>query len=155
MSDSTIALESVTGRSVLHVTRGTMRLLAMLDRPALTELTLASGRRADIISVGADNSIWIIETKSCLEDFRIDRKWHFYRDYCDRLFFAVDERFPRDVLPEDAGLIVADSYEATILRDAPEHKLAPARRRALTLQFARLAARRMMALADPGLPTAI
>jgi len=141
------------GRSVAHVTRGTMRLLARADRPAMTEMTLASGRRADILSIGADNSIWIVETKSCLDDFRIDRKWPLYRAYCDRLYFAVDERFPQDVLPEDAGLIVADGYGAAILREAPEHRLAAPRRRALTLQFARLAARRMMVLADPELPT--
>ncbi len=155
MADSILALENPPGRSVLHITRGTLRLLAMLDRPALTEVTLASGRRADILAIGGDNSIWIIETKSCLEDFRIDRKWPFYRDYCDRLYFAVDERFPREVLPEDAGLIVADSYDAAILREAPEHRLAAPRRRALTLQCARLAARRMLALTDPNLPSVI
>ncbi len=152
MADSSLAHALPTGRTVAHVTRGTMRLLAQADRPAVTEMTLASGRRADILSIGADNGIWIIETKSCLEDFRIDRKWPFYRDYCDRLYFAVDERFPHDVLPDDAGLIIADGYGAAILREAPEHKLAAPRRRALTLQFARLAARRMMALADPELP---
>jgi hypothetical protein len=141
-----------SGRTVAHVTRGTMRLLAQADRPAVTEMTLASGRRADILSIGADNSIWIIETKSCLDDFRIDRKWPLYRDYCDRLYFSVDERFPRDVLPEDAGLIIADGYGAAILTEPPEHKLSAPRRRALTLQFARLAARRMMMLADPELP---
>jgi len=153
MLDST--LSDAPGRSVAHVTRGTMRLLAALDRPALAEVTLASGRRADILSVGPDGGIWIVETKSCLEDFRVDRKWPAYRDYCDRLFFAVDERFPAEILPPDCGLILADGYGAAILREAPEHRLASARRRALTLQFARLAARRVMLSADPDLPLAI
>lgn len=139
------------GRSVAHVTRGTMRLLAGLDRPGVSEFALRSGRRADILAIGADGEIWIIETKSCREDFRVDRKWPFYRDYCDRLFFAVDSAFPQEVLPEDAGLILADGYGAAILRPAPEHRLAGARRKALTLQFARLAARRIMLAADPGL----
>jgi hypothetical protein len=142
------------GRSVAHVTRGTLRLLHDLDRPALTEVILASGRRADIMCVGPHGDIWIIETKSGVEDFRSDRKWPEYRDYCDRFFFAVDGAFPQPLVPSSSGLILADAYGAELVRDAPDIKLAPARRRALLLLFARLAARRVMLTqaSDPFMP---
>ncbi len=138
-------------RSVAHVTRGTLRLLHDLDRPALTEVILASGRRADIMCLGPHGDIWIIETKSGVEDFRSDRKWPEYRDYCDRFFFAVDGAFPQALVPASSGLILADAYGAELVRDAPDLKLAPSRRRSLLLLFARLAARRVM-LADAGDP---
>ncbi|RMF00540.1 MAG: DNA repair protein MmcB-related protein, partial [Alphaproteobacteria bacterium] len=93
--------------------------------------------------------IWIVEIKSSLADFRADGKWEAYRDHCDRLLFAVDAAFPADVLPENAGLIVADEYGAELLRHAPEHRLAAARRKAVTLRFARAAALRLHRIRDP------
>ena len=93
--------------------------------------------------------IWIVEIKSSLEDFRCDQKWPEYREFCDRLFFAVAPTFPRQVLPEDTGLIVADRYGGEVLRPAPEHKLAGARRKAMTLRLARTAALRLQGVIDP------
>ncbi len=132
-----------------NIARGAMRLLATLNFAAVTEFTLASGRRADIAALGPKGEIWIAEIKSSIADFRADSKWPEYRDYCDRLFFAVDGEFPLDILPEDTGLIVADRFGAEMLREAPEHRLPAARRRAVSLAFARVAAVRLHAAIDP------
>ncbi|HEU0222886.1 MAG TPA: MmcB family DNA repair protein, partial [Paracoccaceae bacterium] len=105
--------------------------------------------------LGGRGEIWIVECKSGLADFRADHKWEGYLGWCDRFFWAVDMDFPSEILPDDAGLIVADHYDAEILRMGPEASLAPARRRALTLRFARTGAERLRRLADPeagGLP---
>ncbi|MDX2264103.1 MAG: MmcB family DNA repair protein [Hyphomicrobiales bacterium] len=123
--------------------RGAMRLLRAHYFAALTEFPLKSGRRADILGLGPQGEIWIVEVKSSVADFRADRKWTEYRDWCDRLFFAVGPEFPHSIIPEDTGLIIADAYDAALIREAPETSLAPARRRALTLRFARLAAVRL------------
>lgn len=132
-----------------EIARGTCRMLARYGVRALGELSLANGRRADLIAVAEDGAIAIIEIKSSLDDFRVDQKWPDYREFCDKLYFAVAPDFPRDVLPVDAGLIIADRFGGEILREAPEHKLAPARRKALLLRFGRVAAGRLMTLADP------
>lgn len=131
------------------ICRGTSRLLWSLGLPALPELVLPTGRRADLTAVGAKGEIWIVEIKSSVADFRSDAKWPEYRDFCDRLLFAVDRQFPADLLPLDTGLIIADRYGADLVRDAPLHMLSPARRKALTLRIARVAAARMQAAADP------
>ncbi len=131
------------------IARGTQRLLAQQGFATLTELPLASGRRADIVALSASGEVWIVEVKSSLVDFLSDQKWPEYRDYCDRLWFAVAAGFPSEVLPEDAGLIVADRFGAEVLRHAPEHRLPGARRKAVTVACARTAARRLMVLADP------
>ncbi len=99
--------------------------------------------------MGPKGEIWIVECKSSRADFRADAKWPGYLDWCDRYFWAVDAAFPHDLLPSDTGLIVADAYDAEILRMAPESRLAPARRAALTRKFARDAARRLLVLRDP------
>jgi hypothetical protein len=132
-----------------EICRGVGRLLLAYGYAPLNEVTLANGRRADVIGVSEGAEIWIVEIKSCLEDFRFDQKWPEYRDFCDRLFFAVGPDFPRAHLPLDTGLIVADRWGGEILRPAPDHKLAPARRRAMTLQLARAAALRLQAVLDP------
>lgn len=102
-----------------------------------------------------DGAIWIVEIKSCLEDFRTDRKWPEYRDFADRLFFAVLPAFPLDILPDETGLIVADRYGGEILRQAPEHRLPAPRRKAMTLRLARASAARLSLLLDPTLAAAI
>src|SRR4051812_24643743 len=135
--------------TALAVCTGVRRLLAGHGFASVTEFTVASGRRADILALGSDGAIWIVEIKSSLADFRADGKWPDYRDFCDRFFFAVPESFPADVLPEDAGLILADDYGAAIVRDAPEHRLAGARRKAVTLRFAHAAAGRLHMMVDP------
>jgi len=131
------------------VTQGAARLCARLGFAVLREVPLADGRRADLVCLGADGAIAIVEVKSCARDYLSDGKWEDYRAWCDRLFFAVDAEFPQALLPEDAGLIVADAWGGAVLREAPVQALAPARRRAVLLRFARLAARRAEAAADP------
>jgi hypothetical protein len=138
--------QSATAQSVQ---RGTARLLKQLGFAVLSEVTLASGRRADLMALGVDGLIWIIEIKSSLEDFRVDQKWPEYRDYCDRFSFAVPLDLSPDIFPTEAGLIVADSYGADILRQVPDHSLHAARRKAVTLLFGRCAAQRLHALYDP------
>ena len=135
--------------TALAVCTGARRLLASHGYASVTEFTLASGRRADIVALGPDGTIWIVEVKSCPADFRADGKWPDYRDFCDRFFFAVAADFPTGILPEDAGLILADAYGADIARVAPEHRLPSARRKAVTLRFAHAAAARLHTLADP------
>ena len=107
------------------------------------------------MALGADGAIWIVEIKSSVADFQADRKWPEYRDWCDRLLFAVAPGFPVEILPGDTGLIVADRFGGEIIREAPVHALSGARRKALTLRFGRIAARRLTALADPDLVHAL
>jgi hypothetical protein len=135
--------------TALGVQRGVGRLLRAHGFAMLTEFTLASSRRADIIGIKPDGLIWIIEIKSSLEDFRVDQKWPEYREYCDRYFFAIPHTMDHRIIPDEAGLIVADSYGAEILRDTGEHPLHASRRKALTLSFARAAAQRLHSLWDP------
>ncbi len=135
----------------LMVTRGVRRHLVRLGFAVVEELPLASGRRADLMGLSAAGEIWIVEVKSSVEDFRVDRKWPFYRAHCDRLFFATSPRVPLDIFPEDCGLMLADAHGADILREAPEHRLAAATRKATTLRFARAAAARLFGFLEPGL----
>jgi hypothetical protein len=135
--------------TALAVQRGSCRLLRSHGFAVLTEFTLASGRRADIIAVRDDGTIWIIEIKSSPEDFRVDQKWPEYREYCDRLFFAIPVDMEPSIIPGHAGLIVADQYGADILRDTITHPVHASRRKALTLSFARHAAQRLHTLWDP------
>lgn len=135
--------------TALSVATGVRRLLSARGCATVTELVLASGRRADVVGLTAEGHLWIVEVKSCLADFRADAKWRGYRDFCDRFFFAVPPDFRIEVLPEETGLILADGFGAAIAREAPEHKLAGARRKAVTLRFAHVAANRHHALFDP------
>jgi hypothetical protein len=126
------------------VRRGVQRMLMELRHAVLPELTLASGRRADLISLSDKGEIWIIEIKTSIEDFRVDRKWPDYRRHSDRLFFATHKDVPLDIFPEDCGLILSDGYGADILREAPEHRLPAPTRKAVTFAFARVAAGRLL-----------
>jgi hypothetical protein len=123
--------------------RGITRMLLEHGLAPAPEVPLANGRRADVMALAASGEIWIIETKSCLADYACDEKWPDYLEYCDRFYFGVTEDFPRHLIPEDAGLIVADAFGGAILRNSPLRSLAGARRKAVTLQFARLAAHRL------------
>lgn len=134
----------------MFIRRGTMRLFRDMNISSIPELPLADGRRADIVSLLPNGEIWITEIKSSIEDFRTDKKWHNYRQYCDRLFFASHIGVPTDIFPSDCGLITADNYGAAILRDAPLEKAAPATRKALTLRFARNSAARLARLEMAG-----
>lgn len=122
------------------VTRGAARLFDALGYAPLLEVGLPNGRRADIMALGPRGQIAIVEVKSSLEDFRVNLKWPEYLPYCDAFFFAVAPEFPRDILPEGPGLVIADDFGGAVLTEAPATPLAPARRKALTLAFARLAA---------------
>jgi hypothetical protein len=135
--------------TALTVARGTQRLLLALGLSCVGELPLVSGRRADLVALGGDGEIWIVEIKSSIEDFRADRKWTDYRMHCDRLFFATAAHVPLEIFPPDAGLILADGYGAELVRDAPEHRLHASTRKSVMLAFARAAAVRLQALADP------
>ena len=130
----------ITGR----VTRGAARLMAQLGYAPLLEAPLPNGRRADVMALGPRGEVVIVEVKSSLEDFRADQKWREYLTYCDAFYFAVAPEFPRAVLPEGPGLIVADGFGGAILTEAPSAPLAGARRKALTLAFGRLAALRSL-----------
>ncbi|HET8726712.1 MAG TPA: MmcB family DNA repair protein [Alphaproteobacteria bacterium] len=133
----------------LQITRGLRRALAARGQASVTEFILKTGRRADVLSVDAKGVITIVEVKSSIADFRADRKWEEYGGFCDRFYFAVADDFPQELIPDDCGLIVADAYDATILREPPETTLAPARRKTLLLRFARIAAERLHRLEDP------
>ncbi len=146
MSDTAAELDTAD-----RVKRGVCRALGDLGFVSLTEFTLASGRRADVIALGRDGEILIIEVKSSAADFRSDGKWHEYLEFCDRFFFAVPEDFPLELLPEDCGLIVADAYGAEELRAAPITQLHASRRKALTLRIARAGAARLRDYTDPRL----
>jgi hypothetical protein len=124
------------------VTRGAARLFVDLGWAPLLEVGLPNGRRADVLALGPKGELAIVEVKSSLEDFRTDRKWGEYLDWCDRFYFAVAPEFPREVLPEGPGLIVADAFGGAVLIETEPVPLAPARRRSLILAFARLAALR-------------
>jgi hypothetical protein len=129
--------------------RGVCRALAQLGYASLVEFPLANSRRADVLALGKTGELIIVEIKSSVADFRADRKWASYREFSDRLYFAVPNEFPALLIPEECGLMVADSFGAAVLRDGVPTPLAPARRRALTLHFALSAATRLRRQLDP------
>jgi hypothetical protein len=130
--------------------RGVCRALRALGYSVVIELTLANGRRADVVALSGAGDIVIVEIKSCLLDFASDGKWHDYLPHCDRLYFAVAPAFPREVIPESAGLILADRYGAELVREPIEERLGAARRKAMMLRFAHAAALRLQRQLDPG-----
>jgi hypothetical protein len=137
--------------TALRVQRGTMRFLRrQFDMCCYPEITLANGRRSDILGVGRRGEIWIIEIKSSSEDFRIDNKWHEYKDFCDRFYFAKPPELDAEIFPDSEGLIVADGHGGKILRQSEEAGLPAARRKAIMLRLARIGADRMHTLMDPG-----
>ena len=134
----------------LRVQRGVMRLLrAQHDFACLAEVPLSNGRRADVLGIGPKGEVWIVEIKSSLVDYQVDVKWPHYKDFCDRFFFAKPPELDPGIFPESEGLIAADGHDAAILRMAPEHPLAGARRRALLVRLGRLGADRVHTLMDP------
>jgi hypothetical protein len=135
--------------SAALLTRGTCRALEQLGYATLVEFPLANGRRVDILALGKTGDLVAVEIKSSVADFRADRKWIAYCDFSDRLYFTVANDFPRLLIPDGCGLMVADSFGAVVLRDGSTKKLDAARRRALTMRFARIAATRLRRLLDP------
>ncbi len=133
----------------LAVCRAAARFCGLRGWAPVTEMPLPNGRRADILALLPDGGFVVVEVKSCARDYLSDGKWPDYRDYCDRLYFAVDLDFPQELIPEEVGLLVADGPDAVLVREAPAHPLAPARRRALLHRYAVTAAGRLAALQDP------
>lgn len=131
--------------------RGVSRHLLGHDFASVEEFSPAPGLRVDVMALGPRGELWVVECKSCRTDFLSDRKWQNYLPFCDRYFWAVDCDFPVELLPDDTGLIVADAFDAEIVRMGPALPLAGARRKALTLRFARHAALRLQGARDPGL----
>lgn len=141
--DASVTIVTVTRPEITaNVTRGAVRLLADLGYAPLAEVTLPNGRRADLMALSPRGEIVIVEVKSGLEDYRVDRKWREYMPYCDRFAFAVAPEFPQGILPDEPGLLICDGYGGAVLREAPVVPLAGARRKALTIAFGRLAAMR-------------
>lgn len=135
------------------VTRGVCRAFAELGYATLTEFALANGRRADVMALDRNGGAVIVEVKVTVPDFLGDQKWPDYRDYCDRLFFAVPNDFPRKILPAGCGVLVADAYGAETFVEPPTHALHGSRRRVLLLRFARTAAMRLLTHTDPRIGT--
>jgi len=133
----------------IAVCRGACRLMRQSGRSVLLEMPLPDGRRADIFAVGANGEIAIVETKSSIEDWRVDGKWPDYLDWCDLLYVAVPVDFPQALIPGEIGLIVADAYGGEILRHPPKRPVAAARRKSLLIDCARLASERLARLEDP------
>jgi hypothetical protein len=129
--------------------RGAARRLVDEGNAVLAELPLGNGRRADLVAIDRAATITIVEVKSGRADFLADRKWQAYLAFCDRFYFAVGPDFPAALLPAGEGLIVADRFAAEIMREGPLRALGAARRKAMLLRFARLAATRLHTLLDP------
>ena len=133
------------------ICRGVCRMLGELGYATLTEVTLATGRRVDVMALGPRAEILVVEIKSSVADFRADRKWQDYLEFCDRFAFAVGPTFPQALLPTDAGLMIADAYEARVVRESPAVPLPAARRKHLMLRFAQVAGARLARRDDPPL----
>ncbi|MGB0575146.1 MAG: MmcB family DNA repair protein [Alphaproteobacteria bacterium] len=131
------------------LTRGICRLFTDMGFGAVTEFRLPNGRRVDVMALGSGGEFSVIEVKSSVPDFRSDAKWPEYLPFCDRFYFAVPEHFPVDILPDDCGIIVADSFAAIIEREAPERALNATRRRHQLQRFALTASERLQRLTDP------
>ena len=146
MAAAALQIDLVFSRpdTTLSVTRGAARLMLNLGYAPLLEVGLPNGRRADVMALGPRGDIVIVEVKSGIEDYRVDRKWGEYGPFCDAFYFAVAPEFPEGVLPDEPGLIVADAFGGAVVRDAPVLTLAPAGRKALTIAFGRLAAMRTL-----------
>ncbi len=131
------------------VQRGTGRMLLSAGFTSISELSLANGRRADLIAINARGEIWIVEIKSSPADYLSDHKWHDYMAYCDRFYFAIPPEMDPGLIDETAGLMIADAWGAEIVREASEAKLSGARRKAVTLLLARSASLRLQTTIDP------
>jgi len=127
------------------VRRGVQRLLTEMGAHVLPEISLASGRRADLVALTRTGDIWIVEIKSSIEDFRVDRKWPEYRLFSDRFFFATHPGVPAEIFPQECGFILSDGFGAELMREAPEHRMPPHVRKALMLRIARAGAARLLA----------
>tara|TARA_R110000787_G_scaffold16622_20_gene50614 strand:+ start:48536 stop:48970 length:435 start_codon:yes stop_codon:yes gene_type:complete len=129
--------------ATLAITRGVCRHLVDRGYEPLTEFKLRGGRRVDVAALNDRGRFIVIEVKSSVPDFRADSKWPEYLPHCDAFYFAVNENFPLDLLPDDCGILVADAFDAALIREAPDAGMNATRRKHQTLQFARAAAARL------------
>ena len=136
-------------KNLSKISRGVMRHFAQIGLSSLSEFSPIRGLRVDIVALGPSDEIWIVECKSGKNDFKSDNKWHNYLDWCDRYFWAVAAEFPIDILPSDTGLIIADPYDASILREASLNKVSVARRKKLIKSIAKSACNRLLVHTDP------
>ena len=149
MPDNVAPLDLSTFQPGQLLARGVCRHLRSMDFVCVEELVPARGLRVDVMALGPKGEVWVIECKSSRADFMSDSKWQGYLEWCDRFFWAVDADFPTELLPDETGLILADAYDAEVVRMAPEDKLAAARRKMMVQKFARTAAMRLQCLRDP------
>lgn len=133
-----------------RLARGVARALRGLNFVTVEEMVPTPGLRVDLLALGPKGEVWVIECKSGRADYLADQKWQGYLPWCDRFFWAVDADFPTDLLPDGTGLILADAYDAEIVRMGPDTPLAPARRKVMVQKFARHAALRLQGYRDPG-----
>ena len=131
------------------IARGVCRYLRHLGSIPLTEFKLRTNRRVDVIGLDNGGCFTIIEIKSSVAAFRADDKWPEYIPYGDKIYFAVANGFPVDILPEECGVMIADAYNAAIFRESPVNKLNAKRRSTQTLRFGQTAARRLHHINDP------
>lgn len=141
--------DTMEHRLSVQLARGVTRSMTQLGCVCLSEFTLKSARRVDVIALDRKGRFTIVEIKTSVTDFRSDRKWQDYLPFCDDYYFAVPEDFPVDILPADHGLIVADAYGSEIVRPATPGTMNAARRKALTLLFACKAGSRLLQFTDP------
>ncbi|MEM7215485.1 MAG: MmcB family DNA repair protein [Pseudomonadota bacterium] len=137
------AIDKRQSELAMAIRTGILRGFGESDWVFVPEITLANGRRADLVALDGKGVIRIIEIKSSIADFKSDKKWHEYRDYCDAFYFASHPDVPGEIFPEDEGFILADSYGCHIVREAKDQKLSGPTRKALTLRIARIAAERL------------
>lgn len=147
--DAVVCLDGRQSGAAAEIQRGVCRAFRARGLSVVTELALANGRRADVVALSSSGDVSIVEIKSCLVDYRTDAKWHEYLQFCDKLYFAVAADFPREVIPREVGLIIADRYGAELVREGSEERLSAARRKAMMLSFARAAAFRLQLHLDP------
>ncbi|MFZ3580820.1 MmcB family DNA repair protein [Loktanella sp. DJP18] len=147
MPDDLNSLQMMPGQLLA---RGVSRHVRSHDFVTVEELVPTPGLRVDVMALGPKGEVWIVECKSSRADYQSDAKWQGYLPWCDRFFWAVGPDFPAELLPEETGLIIADSYDAEIVAMGPEMRLAPARRKVMIQKFARHAAVRAQAARDPG-----
>lgn len=133
----------------VRLARGVQKLLYDMGYDSLTEVKLRIRRRVDVMGINDKGRIIVVEVKSGPADYRVDEKWSDYLEFCDEFYFAVDADFPTALLPDSHGLIIADAFGGAIARPSADFTLNAARRRNVTLRFARIAARRLLEAENP------
>ena len=125
------------------LTRGVCRLFQQLGFGTLTEFRLSNGRRVDVMAMHPSGEFVIIEIKSTIADYRADKKWHEYIPFCERFYFAVPSEFPIALVPDDCGVIMADSFDAVVRRESSSKALNSNRKRHQLINFALTASWRL------------